>query len=205
MTKVEQAKAQIERELSPRRLSHVLAVVEEMGALCDVFDLAAERDDLLLCALLHDVTKEKSVDEQLQMCRDYGIILSAEDRLVPKGLHAITAAALAEREYGLSREFTQAIRFHTTARVGMTLFDELLFLADYIEQTRTYPTCVVLRRLFWEEMANCKTQEEKRRVLSKSVRRGLDMTLQDLLEEERFIHPDTAFARNDLLKKELAF
>lgn len=191
--------------LSERRASHVFAVVEEMAALCRAFSVAEEEtSELLLAAILHDITKEKSVDAQLQLCAEYGIILSAEDRAVPKGLHAITGAEFARREFGLSAECVTALRYHTTARAEMTFSDKLLFLADYIEKTRTWPPCRALRRTFWKRMKAAKSAEEKEAALSESVRIGLDSTLQDLVEEGLFIHSDTVSARNDLLRRTAA-
>ena len=192
----------VEDSLSEKRCSHVFAVTEEMRLLARVFELSEEENDLLLAALLHDITKEKTLEAQLQLCAEYGIILSAEDRAVPKGLHAITGAAFAAREFSLSAPFADALRWHTTGRANMTLYDKLLFLADYIEKTRTWGPCRALRRLFWKQIKSAKTTAEKETVLNHVVRVGLDSTLQDLLEEERFIHPDTIAARNDLLYRE---
>ncbi|MBP3686354.1 MAG: HD domain-containing protein, partial [Clostridia bacterium] len=124
----------VEDSLSEKRCSHVFAVTEEMRLLARVFELSEEENDLLLAALLHDITKEKTLEAQLQLCAEYGIILSAEDRAVPKGLHAITGAAFAAREFSLSAPFADALRWHTTGRAEMTLYDKLLFLADYIEK-----------------------------------------------------------------------
>ena len=183
--------------LSEKRARHVFAVARETEALCDVLGISPrDREGLVSAALLHDITKEKSTEEQLQMCKSCGIILSASDRLVPKALHAVTGAYLAEHAYALEKPFCEAIRFHTTGRVGMTVFDKILFLADYIEDTRTYPTCVALRRVVCGKI---EAGEDAANTLTYAVRLGLDMTLQDLLEQGRFIHPDTVSARNDLL------
>ena len=197
MNTLESLRALVSETLSEKRARHVFAVERETEALSRTLGVEeGARTGLLAAALLHDVTKEKSTAEQLQMCERCGIILTDSDRAVPKALHAITGAYLAEHEYRLAAPFCEAIRFHTTGRVGMTVFDQILFLADYIEDTRTYPTCVALRRVFWGKI---EAGEDARLALSHAVRLGLDMTLQDLLEEGRFIHPDTVAARNDLL------
>lgn len=193
--------SRLEKTLSARRLEHTLAVSREMESLCDAFGVNTQKDDLVTAALLHDVTKEKTAAEQLQMCRDCGIILRAEDKAAPKGLHAITAAYVCQTEYGLSEEISSAVRYHTTGRAGMTLFEKLLFLADYIEDTRTWAPCIALRRTFYRDLSQATTPEEKAFALSHAVRVGIDSTLSDLIDEGRFIHPDTIAARNDLIAK----
>lgn len=197
------ARMRVEETLSERRAHHVFAVDREMHALCREFGLGEEEEkSLSLIALLHDITKEKDTQTQLKMCLEYGIILSDADRAVEKGLHAITGAALAKAEYGLREELVSALRYHTTGRANMGFFEQLLFLADYIEDTRTYPPCIALRKYFWENVKKAEGAEDKKRVLARAVRLGLDCTLQDLVEEERFMHPDTVEARNWFLSLE---
>ena len=196
------ARALLKETLSEKRAGHVLAVEEETEALVGAFGLEDAREELCLSALLHDITKEKSVEAQLQLCREYGIILRDQDLRTPKGLHAITAAGFARREFDLADEFCDAIRYHTTGRAGMTTFDKILFLADYIEKTRTWAPCQALRTVFWRDMEKAKSEEEKLLVLSRTVRLGIDSTLQDLIEGKKYIHPDTVSARNDLVLAE---
>ncbi len=197
MNREQTLRALVSDTLSEKRARHVFAVARETEALCAALGVSeSEREGLISAALLHDITKEKSTEEQLQMCARCGIILSDSDKRVPKALHAITGAYLAKHTYALEEPFCEAIRFHTTGRVGMSVPDKILFLADYIEDTRTYPTCVALRRVFWSKIEQ---GEDAEATLTHAVRLGLDMTLQDLLEEGRFIHPDTVSARNDLL------
>lgn len=196
---IARARMLVEDSLSEKRRIHVFAVAEEIHRLCQVFELTDQEPQLFLAALLHDITKEKSLAAQLQLCAEYGIILRAEDTKTPKGLHAISAAEFARREFSLSEPFCEAIRYHTTGRENMTLYDKLLFLADYIEKTRTWGPCKALRRVFWKKIRLCADAEERRSALDYAVRLGIDSTLQDLIEEEKFIHPDTLAARNSLL------
>ncbi|MBR6529898.1 MAG: nicotinate (nicotinamide) nucleotide adenylyltransferase [Clostridia bacterium] len=198
---ISRAQALVRETLSEKRARHVFGVVEEAEALARAFDCSEETvQDLRLLALLHDVTKEKSTQEQLVLCEEWNVALSEDDRQVPKGLHAITAAAFAAREFGLPEELTDALRYHTTGRADMSFFEKVIFLADYIEAGRTYPPCLALRRLFWEGMEKA-LPEERHAVLNHAVRVGLDMTLQDLAEEGKYVHPDTVDARDFLVSQ----
>lgn len=196
------ARRLLEDTLSERRCRHVFAVAEEMDALLKLYPLPeTEAEEMYLAALLHDLTKEKSTEAQLQLCREYGIILRAEDERTEKALHAISGAEFARREFALSDGVCQAIRYHTTARADMTVCEKLLFLADYIEKTRTWAPCRALRRVFYRDVKAARSEQERMAALDRAVLLGLDSTLQDLIEQGRFIHPDTVEARNFLLAR----
>ncbi len=168
----------VARRLSPRRMAHTLGVetaITQLGRYYLPNDIARLR----VAALLHDVTKEWQGEEQLAYCDCNGIPLSEEERAVPKILHAKTGAAVAEAEFSayVDAGILQAIRAHTTGDVGMSVFDELLYLADYIEPNRTYDDCVGLRDAFYGGYA---AAGDKRLYLHKTVKHALEITVADL-------------------------
>lgn len=131
--------------LKPKRIAHVTGCESMAVELARQWgadpELAAE------AAILHDATKKLSYEEQLNLCREYGIILHhAEDRYPPI-LHAITGAELARRKFGVSREVAEAIRWHTTGKPDMTLLEKIIYLADGLEPNREYPGIDKLRAL----------------------------------------------------------
>lgn len=85
-----------------------------------------------VAAILHDITKHLSPQEQLNLCEKYGIIPCTVEKSEPKMLHGKTAAAIARAEYGMPEDVCTAIACHTTGRHGMTILDKILYLADYI-------------------------------------------------------------------------
>lgn len=186
--------------MSPKRLRHTLAVEEMAVRLCALF--CPEQTVLLrAAALLHDVTKELSTDEQAALCNAYGIPLDAEDLLSPKTLHARTAAAKIPKEFPEFAHPTviDAVRWHTTGRKGMTLTEKLLYLADYIDESRTFPNCVLLRRCFFEATPEKMSHKERLALLDDTLILSFDMTVRDLLAEGTPIATDTVAARNDLI------
>ena len=92
-----------------------------------------------VAGILHDITKHLSPQEQLNLCEKYGIIPCAVEKSEPKMLHGKTAAAIARAEYGMPEDVCDAIACHTTGKYGMTTLDKILYLADYIEETRDFP------------------------------------------------------------------
>ncbi len=141
----------LSRRIGSRRFSHTLGVEKCIIELGERY-LPGDIPRLRIAALLHDVTKEWPPEEQLAYCRRHGIPLSEEEIASPKILHAKTGAAVAAREFApfVDEGILTAIRRHTTGEYGMTVFDELLYLADYIEPTRTYAECIALRERFLE-------------------------------------------------------
>ena len=83
-----------------RRLDHIYAVEEEcisLGALFSAYPVLFTQEDVLklrLAALLHDLTKQKSLEEQLELCDRLEIRLTPYERVTKKVLHAKTGAAL---------------------------------------------------------------------------------------------------------------
>lgn len=188
-------------QMGEKRYRHTLGVERMIARLGELY-LPDRIPALRAAALLHDITKELSTEEQVALCRTYGIPYSKADLLSPKLFHARTGACRARDVYPayVDDEIFDAIRKHTTGAREMSLFAKLLYLADYIEDTRTYPNCVTLRLLFFE-MPDGMTHGEQLRHLDKILVLSYDMTIRDLLEEESPIAPDTVDARNALLEE----
>ena len=53
--------------------------------------------------------------------------------------HSKVGAEILEHEFGVTdREILDSVRYHTTARKDMTLLEEVIFVADVVEDNRTY-------------------------------------------------------------------
>ncbi len=186
--------------LTPKRLRHILAVRDMAARLAALY---CPEDTMILqaAALLHDITKELSVQDQLALCGRYGVPRTRGDVLAPKCFHAMTAAALIPVMYPdfAEERVISAVRWHTTGHAGMTLDEKLVYLADYIDESRTFPDCVTLRNLFWnahpESMEMPARLDHLRNVLIMSY----DMTITGLVRDGVPVSPDTFLARNELL------
>ena len=191
--------------LKEKRYAHTLSVETEAAQIAKLF-LPEEENRLRASALLHDITKRRNTEKQLQLCKDFGIIVGTDDLHAPKLFHAKTAAALAAQDfpaYADSRVLS-GIRWHTTGRAGMTLFEAIVYLADYIEATRTFPDCVALRRFFYENLAFADTAAQKMEILRKTMVLSFDMTIRQLMEDGARIDRDTVEARNWFLQNALS-
>ena len=133
-------------------------------------------------AWLHDITKEMPYEQQLQLLSRHGIILTDMQKS-EKIIHAFSGAAFAEYELHEAPEICNAVRWHTTARAGMTLCEKLIWLADLTEEGRTFPGVSELRALAFKD-------------LSCALIKGFDMTLGVLIERGSEIDLNMVEARN---------
>lgn len=197
---IEALRVRISSLMSGYRLSHTLGVEKEAVRLGELF-VPEKIDVLRTAALLHDTTKELSFEKQLQLCEKLGIIIPCFSKYAPKTLHAITAAALIPSEYGdfAEKDVIDAVRWHTTGRENMSICEKLIYLADYIEEGRTFEDCVRLREYFY--CAEPQKMNEKDRLLhlDKTLVLSFDMTIKQLLCEGIPIDENTFFARNYLI------
>ncbi len=166
------------------RYEHTLGCERAARKLAERFGGDPEKAGV--AALLHDITKHLSPQEQLNLCEKYGIIPCTVEKSEPKMLHGKTAAAIAREEYGMPEEICDAIACHTTGRRGMTLLDKILYLADYIEDTRDFSGVEKARKL-------------ARQDIDRALLYCYDQTLTDLVERGKLIHSDTVAAYNDMI------
>ena len=197
---LDELREHVMQKLSPKRFRHTVAVEEMVMRLCALYCPEYEMQ-MRAAALLHDITKEMENCQQESMCREYGIPVTPADRISPKTFHARTAAARIPASYPAFDDpiIVEAVRWHTTGHAGMTLTEKLLYLADYIDDSRTFQNCVMLRRYFFGANPKKMTPEERIELLRETMLLSYDMTIRDLLDEGKPIAEDTLQARNELL------
>ena len=185
--------------LTGKRYAHTAAVAEEAARLGAVFGFSAEDvNRLRASALMHDITKLADYKKQLQYCEEFGIMIEPEKNVSASVLHGITGAALAARDFAdfADADILSGIRWHTTGRYGMTVFEAIIYLADYIEPTRTFDDCRALRQYFYDRIGGCASEAERDDILRDTMIYSFDLTIENLLEDRRIIDSDTICARN---------
>ena len=181
------------------RYLHTLGVSEEALELGKIF-LPDNIQKLYLTGLLHDITKDFDKNSHFEMCKEFGI--TVDENIAPKLLHSKTGAAFARKILGkdcVDDEVYNGILYHTTGRAKMTLFEIIIYLADYIEKGRTFEDCVLLRQYFYRNIEKAYTYNEKLEVLRKTMVLSFDMTIKGLISEGKQIDKDTINARNHFL------
>ena len=135
-----------------KRYKHTLGVANEALNLGRIF-LPQKLEKLYFTGLLHDITKDFGTEKHLELCTENNIKVSSE--IAPKLLHSKTGACYAVSVFGkefIDDEVYGGIYYHTTGRAEMTLFEMIIYLADYIESGRTFEDCVYLREYFYSKI-----------------------------------------------------
>ena len=195
-TMLDTLRASVKGRLSDFRWSHTAGVEQMAGRLAQIF--APERaNELRAAALLHDITKEKKTDEQIEICERYGYKLREDEAGSPAILHAITAALIIPDEHPsfAADEIISAVRWHTTGRGGMTLAEKIIYLADYIEETRKYDECVALRNMFFDARPEGMSASEAEEHLDRVILCSLEMTVKDIAAKGGLVCSDTLEAQ----------
>lgn len=161
LQKIDELRAHIEGKLPPKRFAHVLSVEREIEWLGEAL-LSHELLRLKIAALLHDNTKDVPDCDQAALCDRLGIQLTEDERACPPILHAKSGAFMAKTAYGdyVDGAIVSAIARHTTASPDMTLFDRLLFMADFAEKGRKWERCQQIRAEL-HQMPQAATKSEK--------------------------------------------
>lgn len=178
----------LKNRLTPKRYEHSLAVADEAYRLAVKY--GASEQKAYLAGLLHDVTKNASKEEHLNIFDTFGIMLNAVEANAEKLWHAISGAAYVCYVMGIKdEEIVEAIRYHTTARAGMPLLSKILYLADYTSRDRDYEDVDVIRALVDES-------------LDKAYIYALKYTINDLVDSSRAVHEDTLAAYNETVMED---
>ena len=197
---LDRLRSSLEGTMSAKRYKHTVEVENMVSRLAELY-APEKKQKLRAAALLHDITKEYSTEQHRKVCSDNGIAISELTESAPKTFHAMTAAALIPTLYPefADGEIIGCVRWHTTARAGMTVPEALVYLADYIDMSRTFEDCVALRHYFWDAEPEKMSGEERLEHLRKTLILSLDMTIGALMEDGMTVSPDTFEARNSLI------
>lgn len=176
-----------ENTLSEYRFNHSKMVAKAAVQLAEKYGEDSTKAEL--CGILHDITKEMSVNYQLQLLSDNGIMLDSVTSCNHKILHAVSGAAYCEFVLGIKDlEVLGAVRYHTTAKADMSLLEKIVFVADFISEDRSYPDVDVMRA-------------EASKSLEHGMKYALSFVIKDLVSKGRCVHPDALNAYNELIMK----
>ena len=197
---IEGLRRRVSSVISPYRLEHTFGV-ESMATRIGALYCPEKLDVLRAAALLHDVTKELSVEEQCDILRSHGLTPTEEQLASPATLHSLTASLIIPEKYSefATSDVLSAVRYHTTGRENMTLCEKIIYLADYIDETRKYDDCIALREEFFAPKLDEMSMDELLEHLNRVILHSLDMTVSDLEEKGRIVSSDSLKARESII------
>lgn len=177
----------LKNRLTPKRYNHSLCVADEAVRLAEKYGGDVEK--AYLAGLLHDITKNATPQEHLHIFEEFGIMLNSVEKNAEKLWHAISGAAFIKHKLNIcDNEIITAVRFHTTARKGMTLLEKLLYLADFTSADRDYDDVDIMR-----QKVDISIQS--------ALEYALSYTINDLVSQNKPLHIDTVEAYNEITLK----
>lgn len=161
--------------MKPTRIAHSFST-----ALCGVTlakRACVDTGKAITALLLHDVGKYVTKEQAEAL----GVVFDGRIDGMPEPIrHAEIGAELLRQIVGITDgEIIEAVRWHTTGRPAMTPLEKVVYLADYIEPTRSFPAVEYLRR-------------ETEKSLDDGLRAALKNSMEHVGEEG--IYPTTAHA-----------
>lgn len=175
----------LKKNMTPERFAHTLGVMETAVALAKRYGVDEEKAEL--AAMVHDCAKDLPEAEQLNLAREFGILLDEISVVETALVHAPLGAALARIKYGIEdQDVLRAVRVHTIGDTDMTTLDKIIFLADYIEPGRNFPGVDRLRKAAFED-------------LDQALILACNSTIKHVIDEGGLLHPRMVEARNYLL------
>ena len=175
----------IKANLKESRYRHSMGVEEMAVKLARLH--GADTEKAAFAARYHDLAKNFDTGKMDECVRKYGL----PDKLAGNNAlaHSKVGAAILEHEFGVTDpEILDAVRYHTTARKDMTLLEELIFVADVVEDNRTYSDLDYYQDLAYRD-------------LDQACLEILGYTIGDLTSKGRQIDKDTLEARDWVLHK----
>jgi len=141
----------LEQRLSRKRFQHSCNVARAAKQLAQRY--GADQESAYFAGLLHDICKEAPFEEQraLMLAGDFA---PDEAELHSRKLwHGIAGAYFIQTEFGVTdRDILNAVRFHTVGRDGMSLLEEIIYIADMISDERDYKGVTKMRKLAFDDL-----------------------------------------------------
>ncbi len=171
--------------LKPSRYRHTLGVCKLAVSLAKWYNIDVIEAEI--AALLHDYAKYASDEDVLECYRSNNVEVPAVILNNPNLGHGYMSAIIAKEKYDISENVYQAILNHTFGRTGMSMLEKIIYLADSLEEGRSYEGIEDVRSYLYEN-------------LNKALLMTCENTLLYEIKKGNMIHVQTILMRNELLE-----
>lgn len=171
----------VKASVSDYRFNHILGVEKSARQLARRFDYDEEQASI--AALVHDYAKEKKSEEFKEKIITLGL---DKDLLNWNNFiwHGVVGAEFIKEELGIVDErILNAVRRHTVGAAKMTTLDKIVYVADFIEESRDFPGVGKARQLAMTDLDMAVAYETKH-------------TLEYLLKQNKTIYPAAILTYN---------
>ncbi|MDX8045904.1 bis(5'-nucleosyl)-tetraphosphatase (symmetrical) YqeK [Gracilibacillus sp. S3-1-1] len=178
----------VEKQLTKKRYDHTVRVMETALDLAAHYELDTKKVEL--AAIFHDYAKYRNPEEMKRWIIEEKLPQDLLD-YHPELWHGPVGSKMIEREIGIGDpEIQSAIYWHTTGKRNMSLFEQVIFIADYIEPGRDFPGVDEVREVVYKDIDQaCWTAARN--------------TIQFLMSKNQPIYPDTFQLYNEKLGRNM--
>lgn len=185
MKTYEEIKRSVENMLDNKRFRHSLNVEKEAERLGTLY--GADINKCRIAAIAHDCAKKYSDEQLILSAKKFSISIDSIQALFPQLLHGPVASMICKQEFEIDDvDILNAVYYHTTGRSNMSILEKIIYIADVIEESRTFQGIDQIRKKVFEDINSAL-------VLSCSH------TLKYIIDNNYLIHPLTIECRNNLI------
>ena len=180
----------LRKNLPAKRLGHVMGVGYMAQKIARAHRLDPQRAKL--AAMLHDTARCWSARRLAAYVRRHRVPVPDLEHTVrhhPVLLHAYVGARIARMDFGVKdREVLAAIAHHSLGAVGMTRFEQCIYVADLAAPDRKFKEIAALRKT-------------ARKNLHRAFVQAVRLKLNHLIWTGEFIHPQSIRVWNRYVKR----
>lgn len=178
-------KAKLINDIGEKRYKHSLRVIACALELSK--NMKIDKEKVKLACFLHDCAKYN--EEKYLKELDVDLPKEVDIRNSMPVVHSFLGAEVAKKVYNVKdKDVLEAIKYHTTGKENMTDLEKIVFIADAIEEARSYPGVEDIRKKAFEN-------------LDEGILACLNHNIKYLIDIDSFINPLTISARNYLIRE----
>ncbi|GHU53004.1 HD domain-containing protein [Clostridia bacterium] len=144
----------LEGRLTRKRFQHSLNVAAEAKKLAENYGANnIDTEKAYFAGLMHDCCKELPSNELKNLAFSANLNMDKTEINAKSLWHGIAGASFVRDNLHISdSEIINAIRFHTVGRAGMSLLEEIVYIADMISEDRTFDGVDKLRKMAYQDL-----------------------------------------------------
>lgn len=185
---IEKIEANVKKYLDEKRYEHVKRVVKCAEELAQIYSVDIEKTKA--SAWLHDVAKFFELSTMQELIK--GKYPEVKDENSTAILHGFAGAEFIRKNYELfeidDEEILDGVKYHTIGSKNMSKLAKIVYLADAIEEGRTWGGVEIARELSKID-------------LDGALKYEIDTKLIYLISKDTIIHPNIILFRNTLISE----
>lgn len=182
----EEIKEEVKKAMSEKRFKHSCGVAKRAAELARIYGI--DEEVARKVGMAHDIAKEMPNDVAMEYVKENNIVFDEIEEKEPALWHSKIGADIAKKRFGFTEEMAQAIVYHTTGSVNLSVLDKIIYLADKTEEGRKY--------IDLEEAINISNKD-----LDDGVLHVAKYAIEYSLKKNSLIHPDTVELINKIINE----